>query len=428
MEKLKNKWLGLPMQRFFIMTVLLTVSLAVLISALIIGGCISFRNWLLPDADAVYLTLEETLSDGNVTKAVYLLKYGQDPSSMPRIKAEYDNITEKHNVESVRYSVQKIESSFDMLSPKRKLAYRGCGVLMVAAPAVLAFAGIILCSIYFYQKKLKRPLELLSDAADKIAKQNLDFEVSYDYQDEMGNLCSSFEKMRAALYENNKAMWEMLEERRILQASVAHDLRNPIAIIEGYSEYLAESVAKENINSEKAVRIIHNLNMAVKRLDDYTESVRLLNQSEEIRLNKSDVNALELAESITEDMRLLAQQKDFILNAEYNLSNDRIQADIALIYRILENVMSNALRYASKEIRLNFGLFKNVFSVTVIDDGRGFPSEILEQEKCVLFHSKDEGHMGIGLAVSRLLCKKHGGSLEIFNTSSGACAKINLAV
>ena len=59
-------------------------------------------------------------------------------------------------------------------------------------------------------------------------------------QDELGRLCAAFEKMRQTLYENNRQMWSMLEERRALQASVAHDLRNPIAIMTGYVEYLQD--------------------------------------------------------------------------------------------------------------------------------------------------------------------------------------------
>ena len=59
--------------------------------------------------------------------------------------------------------------------------------------------------------------------------------------DELGQLCAAFESMRQALVDNNRLLWDMLEERRALQASVAHDLRNPIAIMGGYVEHLQES-------------------------------------------------------------------------------------------------------------------------------------------------------------------------------------------
>lgn len=427
MESLKNKWRNLSLRNFFILTVLFSIGLAVLFSALIIGACASFRHWLLPDSNAAYLTIQKTLENGNVTTSSYLLEYGQDMSSLPLLEIEYDDISVPEKVQKTEYSIQKLENSFDMLSPKRKLAYRICGVTMVAAPAVLAFFCIIFCSIYFYRRKLKRPLELLSHATGQIASQNLDFTLDYDCNDEMGMLCHSFEKMREALYENNKTMWEMLEERRIMQASVAHDLRNPIAIIQGYTEYLQSALENGRINHKKLCHIIQNLNQSAKRLEQYTESIRILNCLEEIRVQKISVSALEMAENIEEDMRLLAQQNKIILRVKNNLPDRKIQADIVLLYRILENIMNNAFRYAKEEICLEFSLSENMLSIIITDDGEGFPPKMQKKEEKMLFSSKKDGHMGIGLAVSRRLCKKHGGSIELYNTT-GACVKINLLV
>lgn len=424
METLKSKWNSLPLRRFFILTVVGCIALAAGLSAFIIWGCTSLRQWLLPDPNAVYLTVEETWADGRVTTGIYLLGYGDSLDSLPSfLVAEWEG-----EADTIRYAVQNVEKSVDMLSPKRKFAYRICGVIMVVAPAVLAFAGIILCSMYFYRRKLKYPLELLSDAADKIAEQDLDFTLAYECGDEMGVLCASFEKMRNALHENNKEIWEMLEERRLLQASVAHDLRNPIAIIEGYAEYLEAGFSEGEMRREKVCHIAQNLNMAAKRLEQYTESVRLLNQSEETELNCQAVSARQLSERIVEDCRLLAEKKGMVLCVTDDLPEEEIQADAVLLYRILENIMSNALRYARKEICLDFALAEHMLSVTVTDDGEGFSPEMRKQGEKVLLIPGEDGHMGIGIAVSRLLCKKHGGSLELSNAAGGACVKINVAV
>lgn len=428
MESLKNKWNNLPLRRFFVLTVFFSISIVVLLSAFIVSFCISFRYWLLPDSNVVYLTIEKTLADGTVITQTSLLQYGKDLKQLPVLINEEDGVLVYEDISQAKYSVQKIEKSFDKLSPKRKFAYQICGVLMIVAPAILAFAGIILCGLYFYRKKLKQPLELLSCATIQIARQNLDFELIYNCDDEMGALCDSFEKMRNALYENNKAMWEMLEERQIMQASVAHDLRNPIAIIEGYTEYLDSGLKNGTISYEKIGHIVNNLNMAAKRLEQYTESVRLLNQSEETPLHQKTVLAKEVIKNVTQDFILLAKQNDIVLQVTQELSNEKIQMDIAIFYRILENIINNALRFAKKQIDIDFMLSKSVLSIIVIDDGEGFPLEVLKQKKKLIWTSGKNQHMGIGLAVSRLLCKKHGGSLELSNTTNGACVKINLTV
>lgn len=428
METMKKRWYDLPLRRFLILTVCLSVVTVVLVSALIIVGCAAFRHWLLPDANAVYLTIEETRSDGNVISGTYLLNFGDDLSSLPFTKIEQDGIPAAEDIKQTRYSIEKIETGVDSLSPKRKLAYQLCGITMFAAPTFLAFAAILWCSMYFYRRKLKTPLAVLADATKQISEQNLDFELSYRCGDEMGELCRSFENMRSALCENNKAMWGMLEERRLMQASIAHDLRNPIAIIEGYTEYLEESLKNSEINREKTTRIAGNLGAAAKRLEQYTESVRLLNQTEEAQLDRKPVNAKKLASDIVEDLSLLSKQNGIDLQANNCLPEKEVQIDATLMYRVLENIINNALRYAKRQIQLDFSLSGAILSVTVTDDGDGFPSEILKKQEKKLLIAAEDGHMGVGLSISRLLCRKHGGKLELSNTSGGACVKLLLSV
>lgn len=428
METLKKKWQDLPLRRFLILTVCFSIGTVALVSAFIIVGCAAFRHWLLPDPNAVYLTVEETRGDGTVVSSTHLLNFGDGPASLPFLEIEYDDVPVPEEITQTRYSIEKIETGADSLSPKRKLAYQICGVAMFAAPTVLAFAAILWCSMYFYRRKLKVPLSVLADAAKQIAGQSLDFEIVYPCRDEMGELCRSFEDMRMTLCENNKAMWSMLEERRLMQASVAHDLRNPIAIIEGYTEYLEKGLKSGEMSREKTARITHNLGTAAKRLEQYTESVRLLNQTEETQLDRRPANAKKLASDIAEDLSVLSEQKGIALQVTNCLPQEEIQVDSALLYRVLENILNNALRYAKREIQLVFSLEDRILTVTVTDDGNGFSPKILNGAERRLFVADKDGHMGIGLSVSRLLCRKHGGGLELSNTSGGACVKIFLSV
>ncbi|MCI8306922.1 MAG: HAMP domain-containing histidine kinase [Lachnospiraceae bacterium] len=428
MGTVKNKWLNLSLRRFLMATVFTSFGIVVIVSALIIAGCASFRHWLLPDYDMAYLTIEKTMSDGSAINSTVLLEYGQDMSSIPSIVAEDDDAPEQMTSVGERYSLQKIERSMDSLTPKRKLAYKVCGFTMFAAPTILAFTAIFFCSIVFYRCKLKEPLALMAEATGQIAARNLDFAIKYDSPDEMGDLCRSFENMRAALYENNKDMWNMLEERRLMQASVAHDLRNPIAIIQGYTEYMQKGLDSGGLDSEKTARIVKNLGVAAKRLEQYTESVRLLNQSEEIQTERKAVSALKLAESISDDLSLMAENCEIRLQVTNHLPDEEIMVDSALLYRVLENIVNNSLRYANRVICIHFTLEEGFLSVEVKDDGAGFPPDILTGKSKNLLVAGEDGHMGIGLSISRLLCQKHGGSLEMSNTAGGARVKISLSV
>ena len=438
------------------LTVFFTFCGVVSLSGLIIVACVSFRRYLLPDEDAAYLTVEQVMDDGTTTSSTHWLPFGEE-TRLPILyweeegTAEGDEGTGRTNRESIfqegdslrtiihgpvmdaTYSIQKIERSYDTLTPKRKIAYQLCGVAMVAGPVLLSMGGIFFCGFYFYRKRLSAPLRLLADATEQIASQNLDFSLEYGCGDEMGALCRSFELMRRELAENNKAMWKLLEQRRLMQASIAHDLRNPIAIIRGYTEYLQINLPGGKISREKAERIAGNLNLAAKRLEQYTESVRKLNQMEDMKIDRRQLSAGEWMKDIREDLEIMAAGAGKTLCLENVLQEGSILADSTVLYRILENIFENAFRFARSTVHASFSMEGRRLQITVTDDGRGFPEEFLRREwnraGLPLRHERQEGHLGMGLTISRILCEKHGGSLELGNAvPHGGIVKMILAV
>ena len=70
--------------------------------------------------------------------------------------------------------------------------------------------GVCITGRLFYRRQLREPLELLNRAADNISDSNLDFQIVCHTRNELGKLCSSFEKMRAALRQNHMEMWRQI--------------------------------------------------------------------------------------------------------------------------------------------------------------------------------------------------------------------------
>ena len=200
----------------------------------------------------------------------------------------------------------------------------------------------------FYRKKLSVPLNLLSDATKQISDRDLDFHLQYENEDEMGILCGSFEQMRQTLRENYREMWNLLEERRLLQASIAHDLRNPIAVIEGYTEYLQMNLAKGKLNNQRVLKIAENLNLAARRLEHYTESVRTLNQMEDMEVNRQKVKASDFVSDMEEDLQIMAQKRKIRLTMDIVLENIEIWVDPSILYRVLEKCFA-AMRFAMQK-------------------------------------------------------------------------------
>ena len=111
---------------------------------------------------------------------------------------------------------------------------------IVATPIYSAFC-IIAAALLFYRNRLKKPLAELRTASEKIANNDLDFSIDYDNNDELGQLCASFEIMRTTLADNFSKMWRQVEERKALNAAFAHDLRTPLTVLKGYNEMLQTS-------------------------------------------------------------------------------------------------------------------------------------------------------------------------------------------
>ena len=358
------------------------------------------------------------------------MRYVLDGSPEPFGQLVADSQEHNENQGQTSYRIERIESSYSMLSSKAKMAYRVSQVCMVLLPFLFAVIGITLCAWWFYHKMLEPPITVLMDATTHIQDRDLNFQINFDGQDELGQLCAAFEKMRQTLYENNRQMWSMLEERRALQASVAHDLRNPIAIMTGYVEYLQENSRGGTLTEEKLEKALSNLGITAERMGRYTDTMRDLGAIEETEVHRREVELPDFLQHMADSLSILFQNTEVRFSCDLHVPKGRAVLDGELLYRVLENLISNALRFAEREIGLTFCLEHGILSATVTDDGPGF-SDKLMQKKTALFYSEDTSgqHLGLGLAVSRVLCQKHGGTIELSNRlSHGACVKASITI
>lgn len=427
MEKLKRKCSSL--QNYFVLIVLITFFIVICLSLLSIWGCQKFREYLLPNSNTIWVTLNITYSDGRTEELEFSTELGQEMYDIPRLTGAEGGLINNSELSDIKTSIEKIENNFDMLTTKRKIAYQICGISMIAIPMIFSIVGILICGFIFYRKKLNKPLKLLENSMEQISNKNLDFKLSYTSNDEMGKLCNSFEKMRQILEETNKELWKMIEERRLVQASVAHDLRNPISIIEGYTEYLQTNLQNDNLSKDKILEITSNINKTAKRLERYTDSIRTINALEDIEVNRKEISTRKFIEDVKSDLKQMTKSKGIGLDLEAEkLFKEKIKIDSYIIYRILENIINNALRYSKEKINLSFNIQENYLIISIVDDGIGFSEDVLkERNNLIIPTSSDDKHCGLGLIISRILCKKHGGKIELSNDISGG-AKVKIFI
>ena len=306
------------------------------------------------------------------------------------------------------------------------VAYYGSYVAMVGLPVFYIAVGIGAAAAVYYRKKLREPITQLQNGVERIQEDNLDFHIEYDGDDELGRLCCSMEKMRRKLRQKHKALWESLEQRKLLNASVSHDLRTPITVLKGYLDYLEKNIPQDKLTEDMLLDTVSSMQGAVNRLELYVKSVRDIEKIENIEIEKRSENVKLLLNELRSNVRQLAGNKEIIISND--ITEDKIQIDKGVFFRILENLLQNALRYAEKQVSINLSHKKDFLILTVKDDGKGFPAADLEKATTVFYsNDKEKQHFGIGLSVCKILCEKHGGLLYVGNQKEkGACVTAKL--
>lgn len=304
--------------------------------------------------------------------------------------------------------------------------YYGSYAAMVGLPVFYIAVGIGAAAAVYYRKKLREPITQLQNGVERIQEDNLDFHIEYDGDDELGRLCCSMEKMRRELRQKHKALWESLEQRKLLNASVSHDLRTPITVLKGYLDYLEKNIPQDKLTEDMLLDTVSSMQGAVNRLELYVESVRDIEKIENIEIEKRSENVKLLLNELRSNVRQLAGNKEIIISNDITV--DKIQIDKGVFFRILENLLQNALRYAEKQVSINLSHKKDFLILTVKDDGKGFSAADLEKATTVFYsNDKEKQHFGIGLSVCKILCEKHGGLLYVGNQKEkGACVTAKL--
>lgn len=299
--------------------------------------------------------------------------------------------------------------------------------LRVWCPFLYAFAGMIVTIGIFYKKRLARPLLLLENSVKRIQGNDLDFRVSYESEDELGSLCDSVEDMRLELVRGKEEMWRLVERQKELNAAFAHDLRTPLTVLRGYTDFLARYIPEGKISEEKMQDTLALMSDHLRRLENYSRTMKGIRSIEEVPFSPEQTELGRLQRRIGEVVFALNQAGDIEIHFQGCVAEDavKVDADSNIIMEVLENLLSNAIRYAREEIKVisDYDDGKKEFLLTVWDDGAGFSEEQLETA-LQPYHKEYEGagtdeHFGIGLHICREFCRKHGGTLDVANSIRG---------
>lgn len=335
--------------------------------------------------------------------------------------------TQTHSVESsgeaARISVEFIDGVYNVVSHNlgrnNTIAYFIISNAQVILMPLWLFFCVFLTGVLFYGIELKKPIRDLMDASEKISNNQLDFEITAKKNNEIGDLCEAFEKMRSALYMNNREMWVSLEERKRLNSAFSHDLRTPLTVLKGYVDLLKQYVPEGKISDEKLLSVLSMMNGQIVRLEHYTQKMSSIHKLEDIAPDIQLFSVSELLEKFENTGKMICGEKEFSIEAK--AESDEVNIDYELIMQVYENLISNAGRYAEKRVKVKCHIAEKKLKIEVSDDGKGFSEEALKKASEPFFRDEksSELHFGLGLYICKIICEKCSGRLEIANNRGG---------
>ena len=312
--------------------------------------------------------------------------------------------------------------------------YWALGVIVAALFSPVLY--IILFTMLFsrqFIKRINRPLQLLMEAARKIKNKDLDFEIHYDSENELGKLCTAFSEMQAELKTSLSAQWEMERERVEMVEALAHDLKTPISIVLAYTESLLD---RKSTNPERDHRYLSVIEENAHKCSKLVQQMQAASESEQAG-NESELTEADLYGFLSEKVKqyeLEAKEKalsielcdDASIHAVYLLDTDKLD-------RIFDNLVSNSLRYtpANGKILISALADQKAITYRVCDTGSGFSKKDLERATERFYRGdkarqSGEGHSGLGLYTVKQLVHRLGGTVELSNRKDGgACVQFS---
>lgn len=302
-------------------------------------------------------------------------------------------------------------------------------VLQIVLPAMIYTLALFSTSSLFYRLKLQKPLDLLARGASRIMESDLDFTIEADSRDELGQLCDAFEAMRKELLATNQKLWRQAQERKRLNAAFSHNLRNPVTVLKGCAKLAKQSALAGTADREQLAEHLSLIENYTDRIERYVETMSSIQRLEEIPLVRETVAWKNIAAEFENMLRFVGEDSGKEIALEAKPWSGTVLVDTSVLFQIAENLVTNALRFAREQIRVTCFTDGKLLTLTVTDDGRGFPASYMQNGiRPFQKGAEDAEHFGMGLYTSGLLAGKHGGAVTIHNSGTGAAVTAVLQI
>jgi signal transduction histidine kinase len=293
---------------------------------------------------------------------------------------------------------------------------------LLLAIVLLVFAsGMAMVLGYFLSNTVTERIDQLRGAAEKVAQGDLKTRVPVNGRDEVAALASTFNQMAEQLQVADQMQRQLEGLRRDLIAWVSHDLQTPLTSIRAILEALSDGVVEE---PETIKRYLNTAQRDVRSLSSLIDDLFQMAQLDAggFPLHRAEASLSDLISDTLESFSALAKQGEITLEGNVDSDVDPVRMDTQAIGRVLNNLISNALRHTPPMGRVSVWVRRTgqAVEVTISDTGEGIRADDLPhiferfyRGDAARSRNRGTGGAGLGLAIARGIVQAHGGDIRV---------------
>ncbi|WP_055745868.1 sensor histidine kinase [Brevibacillus choshinensis] len=325
-----------------------------------------------------------------------------------------------YRIPEVKEYVWKIRNTFGMDSFKIPIVLLATGI----------FAAWTLVRIrkYLEQKQMEQIIAELHH----IAKGNFDHHISIRPRGSLGDVVDSIHALVKSTLD------AMEEERRLEQSkdelvtNVSHDLRTPLTSIIGYLGLIEQEKYQDENQIRQYTHIAYEkakqMNVLVNDLFEYTKV-----RNRGAYLSRTQFDLVELVEQVSVGFRIAAHEAGLQLQVETPDEKVEMWGDTDKLVRVLENLISNAIKYGRDGTMIAVRLFEvpDGVAFSVANNGNPIPAEAIPNlferfYRVEASRSKETGGSGLGLAIAKSIIDLHHGTISVTSTAEWTTFTVSL--
>ena len=282
--------------------------------------------------------------------------------------------------------------------------------------AVCAIVLVILLISFVYSIFLTKPLSKLTDSINEISKGNMAVKLDMHGYSELHKITDSFNQMIEVIQNQESSRQEFV-------SNVSHELKTPIALIQGYSEGLKDNILDDEESKEFYCDVIAD---EAKKMNRMVQKLLTLNQIEfgnnQVNMERFDIT--EMIQNMVEASKILVEKQG--VQIIFDEPETHVWADEFMIEEVVNNYLSNARNHVTDGgiIKVSYCQHGKDLRVKVFNTGDHIPQEDIDK-LWVKFYKVDKartreyGGSGIGLSIVEATMKAHGKDYGVTNVEGG---------